>query len=335
VGPVVVTGDTSKAFGLLLCGTAESGKTTFTRQLKLRFLQNGISVSERESFVPTMRGNLVEGLQELVKWTEANDVDISNDVREFSHLICTLDAYTCEFNSELWDALEEVWADPGIQTAFEHKYETIIPDHIDYFFDKLNDLRADGYIPSDEDMVRVRIRSIGIDSVTFNLEGASVRVYDAGGMKNERSKWFRVQEEIDGVIFCVSYADFDKLMFEELPWIVPRIQDALELFGDLTHQQKFLEFPFFFIANKFDAFTEKVRNTDCFVRVFPDYSGDPHDPAACADFITEKFIEKANPALETRPIVVYQLSALDQVKVAENATAICQYIRQHHFKGAV
>jgi GTPase SAR1 family protein len=329
--PNAVDDDKAPAFGLLLCGAGESGKTTFTRQLKLKFLQNGISEADRQSFVGTMRGNLVESLQELLKWAETHDVDISPDVGEYAHLVCGANAFNCEFNSEMWDALQQLWEDPGVQTAFEHKDETVIPDHMDYFFGKLDDLREDDYVPTDEDILRARIRSIGIDSVTFSLDGAFIRIYDVGGQKSERGKWARVQEEIGGIIFCVSFADFDKPMFEELPKIVPRIHDALDIFADLTHQQKFLEFPFFFIANKFDSFTEKVQDSDCFLRVFPDYSGDPHDPQACAEYITQKFIERANPPLEARPIIVYQQSALDQEKVAQNATAICQYIRQHHF----
>jgi hypothetical protein len=173
---VAVADDTTDAFGLLLCGAGESGKTTFTRQLKLRFLQHGISDSDRHSFIATMRGNLIETMQELLRWAEANDVDISEDISESSHLVSRTNAFNCEFNSELWDALDQLWEDPGVQVAFEHKDETVIPDHMDYFFGKLNDLRDDDYVPTDEDILRARIRSIGIDSVTFNLEGALIRV---------------------------------------------------------------------------------------------------------------------------------------------------------------
>jgi GTPase SAR1 family protein len=322
--------DSAQAFGLLLCGAGESGKTTFTRQLKLRFLPDGISDADRQSFVSTMRGNLVEALQTLVQWAQTHEVDFADDAREYVRLVSEANAFSCEFSPEMWEALEALWEDPGIQMAFEHKDETIIPDHIDYFFGKLNDLREDDYVPTDDDILRARIRSIGIDSVTFSLDGELIRVYDVGGQKGERSKWNRVQEEIRGIIFCVSFADFDKPMFEDLPAIVLRITDSLGIFQNLTHQPKFQAFPFFLIANKFDAFTEKIQNSDCFVKVFPDYGGDPHDPVACADFLTKKFIQSADPPVGTRPIIVYQQSSLDKEEVAQNATAICQYIREHH-----
>jgi uncharacterized protein (UPF0305 family) len=141
-----------------------------------------------KAFIKSMRGNLIETMQDLLRLAEASDVDISDDISESSRLVSRTNAFKCDFNSKLWDALDELWDDPGRRTVFERKDETVIPDHMDYLFAKLNDLRDEDYVPTEEDILRARIRSIGIDSVTFNLEL---------------------------VIFCVSFADFDKPMFED------------------------------------------------------------------------------------------------------------------------
>jgi GTPase SAR1 family protein len=311
----------------LLCGAGESGKTTFTRQLKLKFLPSGISDEDREAFAPIIRGNLVETMQLLLDWIDQNGYALNEALDEFGHLVGSAIPFACEFTDELSNALSELWADPVVQTAFSHKDETTIPDHMDYFFGRIEQLSEDGYLPTDEDILRARIRTVGISSITFDTGGLLVRFYDVGGQKNERGKWAQVNEEVRGVVFCVSFADFDKPMFEELPTRVARILDALDIFAELVQREKFRAAPFFFVANKFDAFSEKVRSSDCFVRLFPDYQGDPHDVDACAEYLTNEFLKRAEPRSDAQPIRVFRQTALEPETVVANATAICTAIK--------
>jgi guanine nucleotide-binding protein G(o) subunit alpha len=321
-----VTDETAPAFGLILCGAGESGKTTFTRQLKLSFLPLGISDEDRTSFIPTIRGNLIETMQCLLQWVEQNSGELPEELLDCAALVTSTNAFSAAFTNELADALAQLWSDPVVADAFEHKDETIIADHMDYFFGKLDALADEEYVPTDDDILRARIRTVGVKSVTFNAGRGLVRIYDVGGQKNERGKWERINAEVRGVIFCVSFADFDKPMFEELPNRVARIFDAIDIFADMVHKPKFAAAPIFFIANKFDMFTEKVTRSDCFVRVFPEYQGDPHNVDATAEFLTQKFLARAEPRTEAQPIVVYRQSALEPENVVENARDICRVV---------
>ena len=324
-----VKDEETEAFGLLLCGAGESGKTTFTRQLKRKFIGE-FDDKERKGFVQTIRGNLIEAMQQLIFWVERHEKEISSEYENDVAAISELNPFDTEFTPELAEQLKNLWQDEAIQEAFQHKDETIIPDHMDYFYNKIDDLVEDDYTPSDDDVLRARIRSIGIDSVTLNLDGALIRIYDVGGQKNERSKWDKVMSEVGGVIFCVSFAEFDKPCFEDQNLL--RINDALEIFKEVTHRDEFKEAPFFLLCNKFDAFTEKIKNTDSFVKIFPDYSGDSHDPEACKQYLVEKFIEAANPPIPERPIIVYTQSALDSEQVVNNTNEICKYINKNFFE---
>lgn len=330
---VAVRETSEDAFKLILCGSGESGKTTFVRQLKLRFL-GGLDQGDREAYVPTIRGNLVEAMQALILWVEKGGEEIPDDLIESSTLVSSVNAFNCDFTQELADALETLWGEQIIRTAFQHKDETVICDHMDYFFPQVQTVFADGYSPTDEDILRARIRSIGIDTVNFDIAGAKICIYDVGGQQSERGKWEEVMGSISGVLFCVSFADFDKPMFELLPRIEPRIRDSLQIFGQLTHSSRpnLQEAPFFLICNKFDAFKKKVEETDCFIRAFPEFEGNSHDADACAEYLAQKFIEEANPQSDARPIIVYRQVALDGENVVENANNICRYIREHYFE---
>jgi len=285
--PVAVKNENVEAFGLLLCGSGESGKTTFTRQLRLKYL-NGFQKEEKASFVSTIRGNLIETMQNLLVWLDHNSMSVDEENEENVNVISDIDPFECEFNEEIYEALNSLWADVQIQKAFSHKDETVIPDHMQYFFEKLETIADPNYIPTDEDVLRARIRTIGITNVTFDMDGAYIRIYDVGGQKNERSKWEKVMNEVGGVIYCVSLSEFDKPMFEDRS--ILRIDDSIQIFEQVTHRPQFASAPFFLLCNKFDVFKEKIEKTDCFTKTFPDYKGDPHNTDQCAQYIIDKFL---------------------------------------------
>lgn len=326
-GAVAINDNESDAFGLLLCGAGESGKTTFTRQLKIKFL-GGISEEDRKSFVATIRGNLIEAMQTLLVWAERNGLEVSDDLQGEAQDISILNAFDTEFTPEIADSLSKLWEDETVQEAFKHKDQTTVPDHMDYFFGKIDELQDDDYVPSDDDVLRARIRSIGIDAVTFNMDGAYIRIYDVGGQKNERSKWQKVMNDVSGCIFVVSFAEYDKPMFED-PSVL-RINDSIEIFKEISRKQEFQESPIFLICNKYDQFVEKVRNTDTFAKTFPEYDGNPNDPDKCAEFLKQKFLDVAGN-VPTRPIKVYIQSALDSQQVIDNTNSICQFISANYY----
>jgi len=46
-----------------------------------------------------------------------------------------------------------------------------------------------GYTPTDQDILRTRVRSTGIVEETFDVRGQKLRVFDVGGQRSERKKW--------------------------------------------------------------------------------------------------------------------------------------------------
>ena len=157
-----VATDETDAYKLIISGTGESGKTTFTRQLKLKY-QGGFSDQERTSFVHTIRANLIEAMQHLLIWTEKNGQPIDSDHNIDSESISTLDAFNVDFDYDISEHLSNLWEDESIQIAFQHRAETVVPDHVDYFFGKLNEISDPDYVPTDEDIIKARIRTIGVE----------------------------------------------------------------------------------------------------------------------------------------------------------------------------
>ncbi|KAH0785059.1 heterotrimeric G protein alpha subunit 4 [Histomonas meleagridis] len=128
-------------------------------------------------------------MQLLLIWLERNSMEISPDLEQAAQDILALNPFACDFTPQLAESLQQLWQDPSIQTAYRHKDETIIPDNVGYSLTKIDDLQDEDYVPSDDDVLRVRVRSIElIQSHLISMEQSSVYM-TLVVKKNERSKW--------------------------------------------------------------------------------------------------------------------------------------------------
>ena len=57
------------------------------------------------------------------------------------------------------------------------------------FFDELPRLSHPDYLPTDQDILQVRIRTTGISEEQFTVDGVKLLVVDVGGQRSERKKW--------------------------------------------------------------------------------------------------------------------------------------------------
>jgi guanine nucleotide-binding protein G(i) subunit alpha len=47
----------------------------------------------------------------------------------------------------------------------------------------------EGYIPSEQDVLRTRVRTTGIVENDFVIDGNQFKMFDVGGQRNERKKY--------------------------------------------------------------------------------------------------------------------------------------------------
>lgn len=55
---------------------------------------------------------------------------------------------------------------PSIKKVFmDHRSEYLIEDSVNYYFEKLDEIGKPGWIPSDEDLLRTRIKTTGLGTL--------------------------------------------------------------------------------------------------------------------------------------------------------------------------
>lgn len=57
-----------------------------------------------------------------------------------------------------------------------------------------------GYIPSDQDVLRARVRTTGIVETSFLIDGVIFKMFDVGGQRNERKKVFVAMVDYESVL---------------------------------------------------------------------------------------------------------------------------------------
>ena len=147
---------------------------------------------------------------------------------------------------------------------------------------------------------------------------------DGGGQKCERSKWQLVVSNVIAIIFVVSLADFDQLMFEDQS--ERRTSDSLQLFQTTLTTNLFSNIPVYLILNKEDELKRKLKVTpDAFQLAYPSFTGDLKDTEGVIKFIEEQYIAQApNSQIKTFVTTAVEPEVLKRsfLAVAENLITI-------------
>ena len=133
------------------------------------------------------------------------------------------------------------------------------------FFDNIQRIGSKEYVPIDQDILRVRVRTIGIEEAKFEFDGLEFRMVDVGGQRSERRKWIHCFENVTAVLFCTALSEYDQTLREDSRQ--NRMKESLQLFNEIVNSQWFRTTAFILLLNKTDLFKEKITKiplTQCF-----------------------------------------------------------------------
>jgi len=139
-----------------------------------------------------------------------------------------------------------------------------------YYFDELDRIAADSFIPTDIDILRSRGRTTGISEITYNIQGVNFTLVDVGGQRSERKKWIHCFQDVTCLIFCVAMSEYDMTLIEDDS--VNRMHESIMLFEEICNCRWFHDISIILFLNKSDVFSEKITRVDMNT-CFPEYTG--------------------------------------------------------------
>jgi hypothetical protein len=83
------------------------------------------------------------------------------------------------------------------------------------FFQNIDRLVALDYLPSDEDIFKVKIGTIMVSETVLPVGNQIHHVFEIGGASVKREKWIHIVDDVDLVVIVASINKFDETMIEE------------------------------------------------------------------------------------------------------------------------
>ena len=275
---------------LLLLGAGESGKSTIFKQMKIIQNDGGYKDEELETFKFIIFGNCISQMKVIVNAAAKLGVEIENpDNKKRAERLAELPSAGDSWNGEVAEAVKALWADKDIQSTYQMRDKHYqLNDSAVYFFENVDRFAKDDYLPSQDDVLRARVRSTGIEEAFFTFDDISFRMVDVGGQRSERRKWIHCFDCVTAVLFVSSLSEYDQTLREDDTQ--NRMKESLLLFDEICNSPWFRDTSIILFLNKTDLFKEKIERVSLSV-CFPNYAGKNNYEEA-SDFIKQRFLEQ-------------------------------------------
>ncbi|XP_029484795.1 guanine nucleotide-binding protein subunit alpha-13-like [Oncorhynchus nerka] len=301
---------------ILLLGAGESGKSTFLKQMRIIHGQD-FDQQDREEFRATIYSNVIKGVRVLVDareklhipWGSPDNQVHGDNVMSFdtrSVMMANGQVETSVFLKYL-PSIQVLWADSGIQQAYDRRREFQLGESVKYFLDNVEMLGEQSYIPSQQDILLARKPTKGIHEYDFEIKSVPFKMVDVGGQRSERRRWFECFDSVTSILFLVSSSEYDQVLMEDRQ--TNRLRESLNIFETIVNNRVFLAVSIILFLNKTDLLEEKVSNISL-KKYFPEYTGPDHSLPDVQKFLVDCFRGKRRDATQ-KPLYHHFTTAIN------------------------
>ncbi|KAL7647477.1 UNVERIFIED_CONTAM: hypothetical protein RMT77_001073 [Armadillidium vulgare] len=165
--------DARRELKLLLLGTGESGKSTFIKQMRI-IHGAGYTDEDKRGFIKLVYQNIFMAMQSLIRGMEMLQISYGgskSQVKEYADLVKSVDYESVTtFEEPYVTAIKSLWEDAGIQNCYDRRREFQLTDSAKYYLSDIDRIAAKDYLPTQQDILRVRVPTTGIIEYPFDLE---------------------------------------------------------------------------------------------------------------------------------------------------------------------
>ncbi|XGW35438.1 hypothetical protein V3C99_019006 [Haemonchus contortus] len=338
-----------KRMKILLLGSADSGKSTIVRQMRL-IHSEGFNETEAIDAIFVIRKNIVDAFHAIAVGVEQTSIEIPEKekiiIEQFSQHSSELEIV--DEDDELQLMLHFSMLDSVKNFLEQHSTWATIPDNYAYFSTCLQRILTKDYLPTSLDIVHMRKATIGVHEFAFDFKKHVIRLIDVGGQRTERRKWIHFFEDVTAVMFVSSLSSYDQTMEEDMAvvQVVPsgiqprqsviriatasqreqknRLMDSIDLFHEIVKNEFLKLCSFILFLNKVDLFKAKLAHSRL-ADHFKTYTGDNSYDSA-ADYLQGFFTKARLPS--NSKLYVHYTEATDTQQIDFVFAAACDIVLQ-------
>jgi GTPase SAR1 family protein len=275
---------------LLLLGTGESGKSTFIKQMRI-IHGTGYSEEDKRSHVKLVYQNIFMAMHSMIRAMDTLKIQYRDKRNEHEHaaLVRSVDYETVTtFEPQYVEAIKSLWNDPGIKECYDRRREYQLTDSAKYYLDSIDRIDTPDYLPTEQDVLRVRVPTTGIIEYPFDLENIIFRMVDVGGQRSERRKWIHCFENVTSIMFLAALSEYDQVLVESDN--ENRMEESKALFRTIITYPWFTNSSVILFLNKKDLLEEKIMHSHL-VDYFPEFDGPKRDAQSAREFILKMYVD--------------------------------------------
>jgi hypothetical protein len=176
--------------------------------------KNGYDKKEKMEFVGIVHSNTTQAMHTLMKAFVKLGVERPSDLNDLYEQF-EKQAEPEKLNPELAKLIKQMWEHPKTKEVFERKSEYQLNDSAEYYLNDVERISVADYLPSEQDVLRSRVRTTGIVQSDFVIKSMKFAMFDVGGQRNERRKWIHAFDNVNSVVFVAALSENDQVLFED------------------------------------------------------------------------------------------------------------------------
>ncbi|KAJ8456515.1 hypothetical protein ONZ45_g2202 [Pleurotus djamor] len=235
------------------------------------------------------------------------------------------------------DDMVTLWHDPDTRKVLKRR-NMYMEASAGFFLEDLERIATRSYEPSDDDVVRARLRTTGIQEHKILFEqghefGREWVIYDVGGARTMRYAWLPFFDNVNAVIFLAPVSCFDERLEEDHK--INRLEDSFILWRAVVSAKLLQKATMIVFLNKCDILKKKLKSGILVKKHLTSYGERPNDASSIVKYLRDKFkdiLKQYSP--EPRMPYLYPTSVTDTKATSTTLRTVRDGIMREHLKNA-
>ncbi|KDR68389.1 hypothetical protein GALMADRAFT_78688 [Galerina marginata CBS 339.88] len=187
----------------------------------------------------------------------------------------------------------QLWNDDGIRDILRRR-KIRLEEASGFFLDDLERVTSLKYMPTDDDVLKARLKTVGVSEYKFEMEvsagrdsGTEWRIVDVGGSRSQRPTWAPFFDDVDAIIFLAPISGFDQVLSEDRT--VNRLEDSVLLWKAVCSSKLLANVDLVLFLNKCDILEKKLNSGIRLAKYVRSYGERPNDLDSVSKYLRGKF----------------------------------------------
>ncbi|KAI5122002.1 hypothetical protein M0805_001834 [Coniferiporia weirii] len=187
--------------------------------------------------------------------------------------------------------LLKLWADGRVRALLRRR-KLRLEEMPGFFLDSLDRITSLTYLPTDDDILKARLKTLGVTEYRFSMKAGNVvghdwRVYDVGGQRSLVPAWVPFFDDMNAIIFLAPISCFDQVLMEDNS--VNRLEDSVLLWKSVVSNPLLAKTNLVLFLNKCDVLRAKLAAGIRLGKYVISYADRPNDFEHASDYLRRKF----------------------------------------------